>query len=195
MKKIIISLFIFLFLSGCTLKEPEQSANVFSLIFDRKNGNFICTAEVLLSNEEETKIITKNAENIFLAISVLENSLPNKCEFSHLSVIMFGKNLIKTDIDNIFIFLLNENQIPLSTKIISTIDSEAITSNLKNENTILGIEIDKFLSNKNMYPSLYKIAANRIETNQFSLPIIYSEKNIFYFFGETVYENDAIKRS
>lgn len=125
MKKIISTLLIFTMcftLSGCyDSKEISRIAFVMAVGFDRGSYSFQIVKPSAFEGEssEDSPLLTLTTEapNVYIAMDKLNSSISEKCDYSHIKMVIFSQDMLKTGIGKEIDAMLKSNDFHPNTRI------------------------------------------------------------------------------
>lgn len=186
MKKIIlIFMFLSFFLCGCTrpaeYREPEQVIITAALGFDNENGNIALSAETVNTSGNEgaykPQVIKGIGQTVSLVLQQISDSLGGKMFLGHCTTVILGESLTHEQIEKIFSFLQEEQEISLAVKLITAQNAKEALSGKSYFDDAVGFDILKLLGTKgdiaakDSYASLFSVARYKESDNPcFTLP-------------------------
>lgn len=155
-------------LSGCTgsdYTEPEDRTVVTMLIIT-KNEQFELTAEtILLPKTKEggmkSDFIRAEDSDITKAYNLLGDKVYNELSFYHCSVIVCSEDLFISEKENIFDFILSNEQFSLSANLLICEDTINLAKISVKEGLFLGYEISDYIDYKGIESKIIDIFNNK----------------------------------
>ncbi len=149
MKKIIFLIIFMLFLSGCNTNYNSLNdlGIVSSLIIDKVDNDYVTYIEIYKEEKSENKskkssyFIKGKADTIKGAMNEASLTLSKDLYFSHINAVIFSKNAVDDNLDNLFNYL--ERRIDLNSNfyILVSDDIKSLMKAKDNDNPILGEKI------------------------------------------------------
>lgn len=184
-------------LCGCSsvLKE-DRNITVSALGFDKEGDNYLLSVEVIIINSENNddepkpQVLIGKGENIKSAFKEISNYLPWNLLISHCGVIVIGKTIDKTSLENICKYLLS-NRIPLASYLIATENSSELLKGGSEISAAAGYELmekarHKIENQDKFNSSFFQIEKEILEKNQtLELPCFIRKNNNLFYKGIT----------
>ena len=192
MKKVLVILFLILFLSGCTFNNQSESEYLFtSLGFDIENGEYKVTAEAVVENGENL-ILTGKGETAKKAFSEISRQSTEGLFFSHCGLLAVGDTVSKTEFKRICEHLL-KLKLTLSALVVKTKNANALLSKEVKTNVAVGYEVmglvehNKKDRKKPVTNRFFNVAAKVLEDKKVNIPVITTIESGYYLENKNGY--------
>ncbi len=180
MKKILIFLLLFS-LCGCAKAKSEYLVS--SSGFDYKNGQFEVFVEAVVSNseteEQSLKLIKGCGETVEKAMAEIKKQCTQRLLLSHCAVILVSEDIQSDKLDEIYEFVLNNEDITLSVVFAKTENIEKLFSQKPVSTVSVGYDILSLIesNNKKLKTRYFEIMA---QNKKVRLPEIVATKEGYY---------------
>ena len=158
MKKIIFILIILLTITGCNSYIELNDLDIINQIGIKHLDNYILYASII--NNNETKIIKIEGNNIYNLIDNLTTSLNKKIYLSHLDLLIIDDSIKKYELNELINFFKNNNETREDFLVINTNNIEELINNSKFQEINKLIKINQSESSKSIYTTMYDIMSN-----------------------------------
>lgn len=192
MKKVLVILFLILFLSGCSVNNQSESEYLFtSLGFDIENGEYKVTAEAVIKNGKNLNL-TGKGKTLKRAFGEISRKSTGGLFFSHCGLLAVGKTVGKTEFKNICEHLLKQ-KITLSALVIKTKNANKLLSEKAKTEVAVGYELMGLVEHykedtkKPITNRFFNVAAKVLENEKVSLPLINSSESGYYLENKNGY--------
>ena len=185
MKKFLLCLFLFLFLSGCQKAKPEYLVS--SIGIDTKNDKFnICFEAVIVNSEnpeQKLMLLKGSGDTIEQAVAQINRQCTQPILLSHCAVIIIGETVTQNQLNKILEYCYQKDEITLSAFFITTKNAEKLLSQEPVSSVCVGYDImgliEQYskLQNKNFKNRFFEVITLK---EQAKLPkIILKEKGYY----------------
>ena len=206
---ILILLVFTVFLCGCSTKSAvvyNRGEYIVSAIgFDNDFNDVRMTVEAIVINSdnpqspEKSKIFLGSGTDTKQAFFELSKKITQPLMFSHTGVVVMGENLSQKQINDIFRFCYEKDEINLAAMFVSTNNAEELLSCKAVSSVAVGYDIMNMIqvmgekTNFKFKNRFYEVEANRNESSKtVSLPYFTVSDGGMIFEGLNVYEQDLL---
>lgn len=186
MKKIFLTLLLAVLLCGCQKSNPEYLIS--SIGFDSQDGELGATFEAVIinseKNEQTRKLITAKGETVGEMLESARSQCPQAINISHCGVLIIGQTVNENQLQGIYDFCFEDNDITISTFFVKTENAQKLllaepVSSVCVGYDIMGIlEQYKTQQKAKLNNRYFEIAARDFEV---SLPQIALKDGGYYF--------------
>lgn len=153
MKKIIILIILFLFITGCyNYKEINNLAIVSSLAIDYQENNFKIIIEIVENRKDDKYLsyyLKGTGPSIESAIKNASTSLNKDLYFINLDILLISSNAANLKLNKILDFVTKDNNFSFDYNIAICNKSEEVIQNIINQENIFGHFIKNIYDNTN----------------------------------------------
>lgn len=145
MKKIILTILIFIFLTGCTnnYNDINNLAIINEIAIDYNNSYEIYIKVLSTNQKNEDKIYKETGKSLNECFSSLNNKLTKKLYLAHLDLLILSNNLEKKQYKEIIEFFLNQetSRNNFNTVVVNKINKKFLTINSYDIENLLNLSI------------------------------------------------------
>ncbi len=185
MKKVLLCLFLLIFLSGCQKSKPEYLIS--SIGIDTKNQQYnICFEAVIINSEnpeQKLMLLKGSGDTIEQAVAQINRQCTQPIMLSHCALIAIGEGVTRNQLNEILEYCYQKDEITLSAFFITTQNAEKLLSQEPVSSVCVGYDImgliEQYskLKNKNFKNRFFEVMALK---EQSTLPKITLKEKGYY---------------